>query len=104
MPDERESRYQSIIQQFPDSPMGYFSLGRYYLELGRHADAATQLRRCVELQSDYAAALVSLGDALVGAKDVPAAKAAYAQARAAAMAQNHPSLAEEIDERTEDLA
>jgi tetratricopeptide (TPR) repeat protein len=104
MADDRESRYLAMIEQFPNSPLGYFSLGRYYLEQGRHADAAIRLRRCAELQPDYAAALLSLGDALAGAGDVAEAKAAYAKARSAAVAQNHPTLADEIDERTAELA
>ena len=76
MPDARESKYLEMIQQFPDSPLGHFSLGRYYLEQARHAEAATHLRRCTELQPDYAAALLSLGDALVGAGDREGAKGA----------------------------
>lgn len=103
MPDERESRYLAMIEQFPDSPLGHFSLGRYYLEQARHADAVRYLRRCAELQPDYAAALLSLGDALAGAGDAPGARTVYAQARTAALAQNHPTLADEIDERVADL-
>ncbi len=70
MPDARESQYLGMIEKFPESPLGYFSLGRYYLEQGRHADAAVPFRRCAELQPDYAAALLNLGDALAGSKDV----------------------------------
>jgi len=103
MSAEREQRYQAMITQFPDSPLGYFSLGRYYLEEARFAEAAKNLARCTELDPTYAAALLSLGDALAGGGEREQAKAAYARAREAAMAQNHPTLAEEIDERVADL-
>ena len=103
MPDARETQYLAMIEQFPESPLGYFSLGRYYLEQGRHAEAAVRFRRCTELQPEYAAALMSLGDALAGAKDLEGAKASYARARSAALAQNHPTLADEVDERVADL-
>jgi Flp pilus assembly protein TadD len=103
MADEREARYQQIIQQFPDSPMGYFSLGRYYLEQARFAEAVATLTRCTELDRQYAAALMSLGDALAGNDQIEQARDAFARAREAALAQNHPSLAEEIDERVADL-
>jgi tetratricopeptide (TPR) repeat protein len=103
MPGPREQQYLSMISQFPESPLGYFSLGRYQLEQARFAEAAGNLRRCTELDPAYAAALLSLGDALAGANEKPQALEAYARARAAALAQNHPSLAEEIDERVAEL-
>lgn len=104
MGDEREARYRAMIQQFPESPLGYFSLGRYLLEQARFAEAAETLTRCTGLDPAYAAALLALGDAHAGLGDAPAARDAYARAREAALAQNHPSLAEEIDERVADLA
>jgi len=103
MSDEREQRYLSMISQFPDSPLGYFSLGRYLIEQARFEEAVERLRRCTELDPTYAAALVSLGDALAGAGKSTDARQVFAKAREAALAQNHPSLAEEIDERVEEL-
>jgi tetratricopeptide (TPR) repeat protein len=103
MADERESRYLSMSQQFPDSPLGYFSLGRYYLEQARFVDAAAQLGKCVALDPTYAAALLSLGDAYAGDEAWAEARSAYARAREAALAQHHPTLAKEIDERVEEL-
>ena len=103
MTAEREQRYLAMISQFPDSPLGYFSLGKFYLEEARFAEAAKHLARCTELDPAYAAALMSLGDALAGAGEREQAKAAYARGRVAALAQNHPSLAEEIDERVAEL-
>lgn len=100
---EREKRYLAMIEQFPDSPLGYFSLGRYYLEEGRFEDAAAKLARCTELDPTYAAALLSLGDAWAAAGEKDKAREAYARGRGAALAQNHPSLAEEIDERVAEL-
>lgn len=99
----REARYLQMTSQFPDSPLGFFSLGRYYLEERRWADAVKQLTTCTSIDGEYAAALLSLGDAHAGAGDEQAARAAYARARTAAMKQNHPTLAEEIDERVDAL-
>lgn len=103
MSDEREQRYLSMIEQFPDSPLGYFSLGRYYLELSRFDDAAKALARCTELDPKYAAALVALGDAWSSAGQEEKARDAFARGRAAALEQGHPELAEEIDERVAEL-
>ena len=53
--------------------------------------------------ADYAAALVALGDALTGAGRRDEARQVLEGARATALGQNHPSLAEEIDERLAEL-
>jgi len=83
--------------------MGHFSLGRLLLEERRYAEAVDSLRTAVSLQPDYAAALVSLGDALVGAGRRDEARGVLERARDTALAQSHPSLAEEIAERLGDL-
>ena len=61
------------------------------------------LPTAVSLQKDYAAALVALGDALAGAGRRDEARQVLEGARDTALAQSHPSLAEEIAERLEDL-
>jgi len=61
------------------------------------------LRAAVRLQPDYAAALVSLGDALIGAARKHEAREVLQDARAVAVAQKHPSLAEEIEARIAEL-
>jgi len=55
------------------------------------------------LDSQYAAALVSLGDAYAGAGETQKAREVLTRARDTALAQKHASLAEEIDERLSGL-
>jgi Flp pilus assembly protein TadD len=83
--------------------MVHFSLGKLLLDERRHAEAVESLRTAVSLQPDYAAALVALGDALIGAGRRDEARQVLEGARATALGQNHPSLAEEIDERLAEL-
>lgn len=103
MPADREAQFKQMVTEFPDSPMGYFSLGKLYLESRRYAEAADCLERAVRLQPEYAAGLVALAEAHVGAGEPAKARAAYQQARQAALAQNHRGLAEEIDHRLAEL-
>jgi hypothetical protein len=56
------------------------------------------------LDPTYAAAIVSLGDAYVGAGQGDKAREVLTRARELALAQGHPGLAEEIDERLSELA
>ena len=103
MGSEREVQFRKLAADHPDSPMVHFSLGKLLLDERRYAEAVQSLRAAVSLQADYAAALVALGDALVGAGQREEARQVLEGARATAQAQKHPSLAEEIDGRLDDL-
>jgi uncharacterized protein HemY len=103
MASEREAQFRKLAADHPASPMVHFSLGKLLLDERRYAEAAESLRTAVTLQPDYAAALVALGDALVAAGQRDEARKVLEAGRAVALAQKHPSLAEEIDERLADL-
>ncbi len=104
MSDARLEQFQKMAADFPDAPMAHFSLGKAYLERKQYAEAVKSLEAAVRLDSSYAAALVSLGDAHVGAGQTDKAREVLEQAKALALAQGHPGLAEEIDERLSDLS
>jgi Flp pilus assembly protein TadD len=103
MTNPREAQFQKLVQDFPASPMGHFSLGRLYLEERRYAEAVQALERAVGLDGTYAAALVALGEAYACAGRAEDARAVYGKAKEVALAQKHPGLAEEIDERLGEL-
>lgn len=103
MTDPREEQFKQLVAEFPDSPMGHFSLGKHYLEARRYPEAAASLERAIELDPQYAAALVSLADAYVGAGRADRARQVLETARDTALAQSHRSLADEIDDRLADL-
>ncbi len=103
MSDARLEQFKKMVADFPDSPMSHFSLGRLYLERRQYAEAAQALENAVRLDPTYAAAMVALGDALAGAGDAAKAREVLGRAREHALAQGHPGLAEEIDERIADL-
>jgi uncharacterized protein HemY len=104
MSDARLEQFKQMAAEFPDSPMAWFSLGKAYLERREYAEAAKSLEQAARLDTSYAAALVSLGDAYAGAGQVDQAREALGRARALALAQSHPGLAEEIDERLAELS
>lgn len=104
MSDARLEQFKQMAAEFPDSPMAHFSLGKAYLERRQYAEAAKSLEEAARLDPTYAAAIVSLGDAYVGAGQGDKARQALTRAKELALAQGHPSLAEEIDERLSDLS
>lgn len=100
---ERETAFQEMIRQFPDSPMGHFSLGRLYVDERRWAEAVECLGRAVALDKTYAAAFVALGDAHAGAGDAAAAKAAWMNALETPLGRRDMSLQADLETRMRDI-
>ena len=103
MSDERERQYLELTEEFPDSPMGFFSLGKLYLEQRRYEEAAKALEVATRLDSTYAAAMVSLGEAYAGAGQKDQARSTWEKAIEHARAQKHNGLAAEIEDRIAEL-
>jgi cytochrome c-type biogenesis protein CcmH/NrfG len=101
--DQQEAQYRRQLEEFPTSALPHFALGRYLLERGRYEEAVGSLEEANRLQPEYAAGLLTLGDAYRGAGHVDKARATFVVARRVALAQHHPSLAEEIDDRLASL-
>ena len=101
--DPREDKFKQMVQQFPESPIGHYSLGRLYLETKRFADAVTPLEKACALQADYAAAMVCLGDAYAGAGRTDDARRTFEKAKEVALSQKHDGLAEEIQDKIDFL-
>ncbi len=99
----REAQFLELIAQYPDSPMGHFSLGRLYVDEKRFADAVGPLSQAVKLQPDYAAAWVALGDAQVGAGNKDAARDAWRHALATPLGKRDLSLQADLDARLNEL-
>lgn len=100
---DREATFKQLVAEFPDSPMGHFSLGRLYLDEKRWAEAIASLSTAVSLDPTYAAAFVALGDAQAGAGDRTEAKAAWERALATPLGQRDMSLQADLDQRIRDL-
>jgi uncharacterized protein HemY len=103
MTSERETLFLDMVQQFPDSPMGHFSLGRLYVDERRWAEAAAALAEAARLDPTYAAALVSLGDACLGLGERARAGAAWRQALETPLGRRDHSLQADLEQRLRDL-
>ena len=100
---EREAMFREMIKQFPDSPMGHFSLGRLLVDEKRWAEAVTALGEAVKYDPTYAAAYVALGDAHAGLGKKDEAKAAWQRALETPLGRRDMSLQADLDQRIRDL-
>ncbi len=95
----REATFNKLIADFPNSPMGYFSLGRLCLDEQRFQDAADAFRKACERDANYSAAWVGLGDALLGLRQTDKAKTAFQNALNTPHAQKDSSLQADLEDR-----
>lgn len=103
MSADREAQFKALIAEFPDSPMGHFSLGKLYLEGQRWAEAAACFAEAVRLDATYAAAWVALGDAHAGAGKPDEAKAAWQHALETPLGKRDMSLQSDLEQRISEL-
>jgi tetratricopeptide (TPR) repeat protein len=95
----REQQFKDLVAEFPDSPMGYFSLGKYYLDEKDYRQSASCFEQAVKLDPEYAAALVALGDAYAQLGLPNEAREVYEKARNTKHGKRDASLGADIDAR-----
>ena len=64
---DRIAQFEKMASADPTNEMAHFSLGKAYLDSGRHAEAARSFERCVELAPDMSKAFQLAGQAMIGA-------------------------------------
>lgn len=99
----REAMFKEMVRQFPESPMGHFSLGRLFVDEKRWPEAVAALSESVKLDPTYAAALVALGDAHAGAGAKDLARAAWERALNTPLGLRDMSLQSDLEQRIRDL-
>ena len=100
----RELQFKQMTEEFPDSPMGWFSLGRYYLTEGNDpAGAAGCFAKAVAIDANYSAAHVALGDAYSAMGEAANARAAWNVALQTPHARKDGSLRGDLEERLAQL-
>ena len=100
---DREAMFKEMVRQYPDSPMGHFSLGRLMVDEKRWTEAVAALSEAVKLDPTYSAALVALGDAHIGSGAKDLAKAAWERALKTPHGSRDMSLQSDLEQRIRDL-
>lgn len=101
--NDREATFKQLVSQYPDSPMGHFSLGRLYVDEQRWQEAVDALSEAVRLDAGYAAAFVALGDAYIGLGERTRARESWARALATPHGQRDLSLQGDLEQRIAEI-
>ncbi len=62
--DKRIEQFEKMAHDDPGNELGHFSLGKAYIEAGRHEEAAASLKRALDLNPNLSKAYELLGGAL----------------------------------------
>lgn len=87
---------EALLARGQDTALLRYGLGVEYLKDARFAEAATHLQAAVKYDPAYSAAWKFLGQALAGAGEVAAARAAYDQGIAVAESKGDIQAAKEM--------
>ncbi|MFT3840463.1 MAG: tetratricopeptide repeat protein [Myxococcaceae bacterium] len=98
-----EEDLKQMVKEFPDSPMGWFSLGRHYLDAKAYQQAADALAQAAKLDPNYAAAWVALGDAQAALGVPDQAREAWNKALETPHGKRDMSLQSDLEQRLQDL-
>ena len=73
MDDNRIARFQALTEADPTNELGFFSLGRAYVDGGQPEKAVPALQRVIALNAGFSKAYALLGQAQKATGDVPGA-------------------------------
>ena len=92
----RSELFRRHVAADPANPLFRFSLGQALLTEGAAAEAVEHLRLAAASKADWMMPRILLGKCLQAIGDKPAAKAAFTDALALAVAQGHEEPEEEL--------
>lgn len=76
-PEDKIAQLEKLLEIDPEDNLGWFMLGKMYLDVKRHQDAAAAFEKCLELKPDYSAAWRFCGDAYRLAEQPTKAREVY---------------------------
>jgi uncharacterized protein HemY len=62
-PEDKIKQLENLVEADPEDHLGFFMLGKLYLDTKQYEEAASRFERCLELKPDYSAAWRFAGDA-----------------------------------------
>ena len=92
---------QGFLEDNPDDPLVYFSLGMLYLDANRYVEAIEAFEITVKLDSDYMAAVWQLANAYQENGDQQKAIDMYNQTMQLAQQADDSSMIDDVKERLE---
>lgn len=101
--NERITRFEKLLEQFPDNEMARFSLGKALFDEGEFARAKEQLAQALAVKPDWMVVQILIGKCDLSLGDQTAAKTAFQRALQLAMEQHHEGPQAEMEQMLAEL-
>ena len=96
-------RHRARVEQFPDHELARFSLGKALFDARQFAAARTELELALARKPDWMVVQILLGKCALALGNPAAARTAFRQAHALAVAQHHEEPRAELDQLLAEL-
>jgi folate-binding protein YgfZ len=101
--ERRAEMFRQVLDLDAEDALGNFGLGELLVEEGRYDEAVAHLERALAADPRYSAALLALGRAYEGAKDLESARRTYRNGIDAAAARGDLATANKMQQRLASL-
>jgi Flp pilus assembly protein TadD len=102
--NETISRYEKMVEQFPQNELARFSLGKALFDEGAFDRALTHFRLALQRKPDWMVVQILIGKSELALGNKAGAKAAFENALQLAIAQHHEGPQMEMEQALADLA
>ncbi len=101
--NETISRYEKMVEQFPQNELARFSLGKALFDAGDFARAKEQLAVALSRKPDWMVVQILIGKCELAQSDKDAAKLSFQRALQLAIDQHHEGPQAEMEQALADL-
>lgn len=98
------SKYQKLLEQYPDNELARFSLGKALYDASQFVPAKEQFEVALGKKPDWMAVRILLGKCELSLGNRAAAIVSFERARQLAIEQNHEGPREEMEQLLADMA
>lgn len=92
------SKYQKLLEQYPNNELAHFSLGKAHFDAGQFAEAQEQFEKALARKPDWMVVQILLGKCELSLGRPALAKTAFERARQLALEQNHEGPLAEMEQ------
>ena len=101
--NENITRYQKLLEQYPDNELARFSLGKAYFDSGDFVSAREQFDLALAKKQDWMVVQILIGKCELALGHKPEAKLAFERAKQLAIDQHHEGPLAEMEQMLAEL-
>lgn len=97
------TKYQKLLEQYPNNELARFSLGKAYFDAGQFTEAKAQFEQALARKPDWMVVQILLGKCELSLGNKAAAKSSFERALKLAIEQHHEGPQAEMEQTLAEL-